>query len=178
MREKHLHDSDEYVRFVAINATPRALTTREVEEASENDPELIEVRKATESGHFENCITYAAVAGELCAVGFLVLRGTCIVLPKILQPRALALAHEGHIGIVGTKQHLRTKVWWLGMDRAAERYCKSCHGCQNVSRPDVPEPLRPLPLPDGPWKDLAVDLLGPLPSKYSILVVVDYYSRV
>ncbi len=63
------------------------------------------------------------------------------------------------------------------MDRAAERHCKSCHGCQIVSRPDAPEPLRPLPLPDGPWQDLAVDLLGPLPSKHSILVVVDYYSR-
>ncbi len=34
-----------------------------------------------------------------------------------------------------------------------------------------------LTLPDGPWQDLAVDLLGPLPSKHSILVVVDYYSR-
>lgn len=165
------------MRFVAINATPRALTTREVEEASEKDPELIEVRNAIESGHFEKCMTYAAVARELCVVGFLILRETRIILPKTLQPRAIALAHEGHIGIVGTKQHLRSKVWWPGMDRAAERHCKSCHGCQIVSRPDAPEPLRPLPLPDGPWQDLAVDLLGPLPSKHSILVVVDYYSR-
>lgn len=49
MREKHSHDSDEYVRFVAISATPRALTTREVEEASEKDAELTEVRRAIES---------------------------------------------------------------------------------------------------------------------------------
>ncbi|KAL1256495.1 hypothetical protein QQF64_012040 [Cirrhinus molitorella] len=46
---EHSHESDEYVRFVAISATPRALTTREVEEASEKDPELIEVRRAIES---------------------------------------------------------------------------------------------------------------------------------
>jgi len=32
-------------------------------------------------------------------------------------------------------------------------------------------------LPDGPWQDLAVDIWGPLPSKHSILVVMDYYSR-
>ncbi|KAJ8407409.1 hypothetical protein AAFF_G00279830 [Aldrovandia affinis] len=63
------------------------------------------------------------------------------------------------------------------MDRAAEKHCKECHGCQIVSRPDPPELLRPTPLPDGPWRDLAVDLLGPLPSNHSILVVVDYYSR-
>ncbi len=177
MREKHSHESDEYVRCVAISATPRALTSREVEEASEKDPELIEVRKAIESGHFEKCMPYAAIANELCTIGYLVLRGTCIVLPKALPARALALGHEGHLGIVGTKQHLRTKVWWPGMDRAAERHCKSCHGCQIVSRPDAPEPLQPLPLPDGPWQDLAVDLLGPLPSKLLIIVVVDYYSR-
>lgn len=48
IREKHSHESDEYVRFVAVSATPRALTTREVEEASEKDSELIELRKAIE----------------------------------------------------------------------------------------------------------------------------------
>ncbi|PFX13011.1 Uncharacterized protein K02A2.6 [Stylophora pistillata] len=40
-----------------------------------------------------------------------------------------------------------------------------------------PEPLRSTTLPEGPLQDLAVDLLGPLPSGYSILVVVDCYSR-
>ncbi|KAJ8363309.1 hypothetical protein SKAU_G00121400 [Synaphobranchus kaupii] len=176
-RERHNHGSDEYVRFVAVSAMPKALTTREVEEASATDPELIEVREAIANGRFENCKAYAAIANELCVVGHLVLRGTRIVLPRILHARALTLAHEGHLGIVGTKQHLRTKVWRPGMDRAAERHCKDFHGCQIVARPDPPEPLRPTPLPDGPWRDVAVDLLGPLPSNHSILVVVDYYSR-
>ena len=120
---------------------------------------------------------YAPTAAELCVIGYIVLRGTRIVLPSTLRSRALTLAHEGHLGIVGTKQHLRTKVWWPGMDRAAEKYCKSCHGCQITSRPDAPEPLRPTTLPEGPWQALAVDLPGPLPSKHLILVAVDYYSR-
>lgn len=68
-------------------------------------------------------------------------------------------------------------MWWPGIDKAAEKYVRSCHGCQIVSRPDVPEPLRPTALPDGPWQDLATDLLGPLPTGHSILVVIDYYSR-
>lgn len=174
---QHEHGAEEYVRFVAVNATPRALTTREVEGASAMDPELGEVRKAIATGHFEKCKQYAIVANELCTIGYLVLRGTRIVLPQVLRARALALAHEGHLGIVGTKQHLRTKVWWPGMDRAAERHCKACHGCQIVAKPDPPEPLRPTQLPDGPWRDVAVDILGPLPSNHSILVVVDYFSR-
>ena len=72
------------------------------------------------TGQFEKCKQYMAVAGELCVIGQLVLRGTRIVIPKKLQPRTLALAHEGHLGVVGTKQNLRTKVWWPGMDKAAD----------------------------------------------------------
>ncbi|KAL1021685.1 hypothetical protein UPYG_G00016520 [Umbra pygmaea] len=176
-KEIHKHGSEDYVRFVATSATPRSLTTREVEEASATDPEIMEVRKAITNGIFENCKPYAPIANELCVVGYIVLRGTRIVLPQNLHTRAIELAHEGHLGIVGTKQHLRSKVWWPGMDKAAERYCKTCHGCQIVARPDPPEPLRPTPLPDRPWQDLAIDLLGPLPTNHYILVVVDYYSR-
>ena len=43
---------------------------------------------------------------------------------------------EGHLGVVGTKQNLRTKVWWPGMEKAAEGHCRACHGCQLVARPD------------------------------------------
>ena len=63
------------------------------------------------------------------------------------------------------------------MGKAAERHCRACHGCQPVARPDLPEPIRSTSLPDGPWQDLAVDLMGPLPSGHSLLVIVDYYSR-
>ena len=135
------------------------------------------MRKAIATGRFEKCRQYMTVAGELCVIGQLVLRGTRIIIPSKLQPRTLALAHEGHLGVVGTKQNLRTKVWWPGMDKAAERHCRACHGCQLVARPDPPEPIRSTSLPDGPWQDLAVDLMGPLPSGHSLLVIVDYYSR-
>ena len=171
------NEAEEYVRFVAVNATPKALGTREIEEASAEDEELKLLRMAIKTGRFEECKNYRPIAGELCTYGQLVLRGTRIVIPEKLRPRVLALAHEGHLGITGTKQNLRTKVWWPGMDRAAEKYCRSCHGCQLVARPDAPEPLRPTRLPDGPWRDVAADLLGPFPSGHSILVVVDYFSR-
>ena len=173
----HNHGAEEYVRFVTVQATPNALSPREIEEASATDEELAEVRNAMVTGKFDKCKQYATVAGELCTIGQLVLRGTRIVIPLKLRPRVLALAHEGHLGIVGTKQNLRTKVWWPGVDKAAERHCKGCHGCQLVARPDPPEPVRSTALPDGPWQDLACDLLGPLPSGHSLLVTVDYYSR-
>lgn len=64
------------------------------------------------------------------------------------------------------------------MDKAAEKFCKACHGCQIVARSDSPEPPRTTPLPDSPWQDLAIDLLGPLPTNHYILVVVDYYKAI
>ena len=118
----------------------------------------------------------AHIASELCSIGQLILRGTRIVIPKKLRPRVLYLAHEG-LGIVGTKKKLRSKVRWPGMEKDAEKHCKTCYGCQLVSRSSPPEPVRSTALPTGQWRDLAIDLLGPLPIGESILVFVDYYSR-
>ena len=162
---------------VIADAGPRALSTQEVERESAKDEELDVVREALAAGRFDKCKPYAVVAGELCQIGQLVLRGTRLVIPSKLRARVLALAHEGHLGVVGTKQNLRSKVWWPGIDKAAERYCRSCHGCQLVARPEPPEPVTPTQLPEGPWRDVAVDLMGPLPSGHSLLVIVNYYSR-
>ena len=118
---------------------------------------------------------YLPYSSELCGIRQLILRGTRIVIPKKL--RVLSLAHEGHPGIVGTKQKLRSKVWLPGMEKDAKKHCKTCYGCQLVSRPSPPEPIRNTALPTGPWRDLAIDVLGTLPTGESILVVVDYCSR-
>ena len=176
---KHSSQAEEYVRFVAVSATPSAMTTREVEEASADDEELGAVRQCINGKPWDQLAykRYLPCSGELCTIGQLILRGTRIVIPQKLRPRVLSIAHEGHLGIVGTKQKLRSKVWWPGIEKDAEKHCKTCYGCQLVSRPTPPEPIRTTPLPTGPWRDLAVDLLGPLPTGESILVVVDYYSR-
>ena len=97
-------------------------------------------------------------------------RGTRIALSSKLRPQALALAYEEHLGITGTNQNFRTKVYWSGMDKAAQKHCKSCHGCQLVAQPNPPGPIRSTALPDAPWQHLAADLMGPFPSGHSILV--------
>ena len=52
-----------------------------------------------------------------------------------------------------------------------------CFRCQLVSSPAHPKPVKSTPLTQGPWQDLALDLIGPLPSGDYTLVVVDYSSR-
>lgn len=46
-----------------------------------------------------------------------------------------------------------------------------------MGQPSKPEPMKRTELPSAPWQHLAADLLGPLPSKEYIFVLVDYYSR-
>ena len=100
--------TEEYVKWVAQESTPVALTT---ERASEHDPELKSVRESLLIGkwHALEFQEFLPVRGELSAIGKLVLRGTRIVIPKQLRCQVLGLAHEGHPGIVAIKQCLRTK---------------------------------------------------------------------
>ena len=67
------NEAEEYVRFVAVNAVPNALSPREVEEASAVDEEMKKLRRAVQSGRYEECKAYAPVAGELCVFGQLVM---------------------------------------------------------------------------------------------------------
>ena len=162
--------SDEFVRFVAVNATPRAMMTREIEKVSAEDEEFSELLHRIKTGTWRDgqLKQYISVASERCLPGKLILRGTRIVIPSKLRPRVLTLAHEGR---------LRSKVWWSEIDKETGRFCKTCFGCQLVSSLAHPEPVKSSPLPQGPWQDLAQDLLGPLPLGDSVLVVVDHFSR-
>ena len=63
------------------------------------------------------------------------------------------------------------------MDKDVEAACRSCYGCQVVGPPAPRPPVKSTPFPSAPWSELAVDILGPLPSGESVLVLVDYYSR-
>lgn len=65
-------------------------------------------------------------------VGKLLLRGNRIVVPPYLRDKLLEIGHEGHLGITGTKQDLRTRVWWARMDVDVENFVKRCHSFQTT----------------------------------------------
>ena len=155
--------AEEYIRFVAVNAAQQAIPIEEIERKSTENSELTEVRCCIKMNDWgEGPSGYRAVRNELTVFGKLVLRGTRIVMPKQLRKSTLELAHEGHMGIVKTKVRLQSKVWWPGLDREAELACRSCHACQVVGLPMLPEPVKSTELPTSPWVDLAADFNGTL----------------
>ena len=59
-----------------------------------------------------------------------ILRGSRIVMPASLRHHALQLTHEGHQGLIKTKQLLREKIWFPRIDQQAETMVKYCLLCQ------------------------------------------------
>ena len=90
----HSAEAEEYVRFVAINATPCAMSTQEVEEASGIDEELFAVKECGNGKPWDQLAyeKYLPCSSELCSIGQLILRGTRIVIPEKLRPRVLSLS--------------------------------------------------------------------------------------
>ena len=59
------------------------------------------------------------------------------------------------------------------MDKQVEEVVRACHPCQLVGPRVKPGCLRD---PEGPWKEISIDLLD-VSSGEHLLVVVDYYSH-
>jgi len=174
--EKCRYD-DEHVRMVALKAVPAAVKIQEIESASAEDEELQVVRNCLISGNWEKCPrSFVMVRNELTFIGQVILPGTRIVIPRVLRHRVVELAHEGHQGIVKMKERLRSKVWWPGVDKDAERKCRECYGCQLVMKENITPPVKTTKMPERPWQNLALDLLGPMPTAEYLLVLVDYFS--
>jgi hypothetical protein len=81
---------------------------------------------------YENSVldTFSRLCYELTPVPVnndseILLHDNRIVTPKDLQMRVIDLANEGHQGIVRTKQLLREKVYFPGIDKLVEKTCKS-----------------------------------------------------
>lgn len=95
----------------------------------------------------------------------------------------------GHLGRDRTLATLRRWFYWPQMARDVHEYVRTCDACQRSKGPKhLPYgELTPIPVPDGPWKAIAIDFItdlppskGPLDSSEtydSIMTVVDRFSK-
>ena len=84
-------DHYDHVRRIVENTTPCALTPSEIEKASAADPEISLVKECVYTGDWSACNIPAHVKNELCSYGHLVLRGSRIVIPRVLREQVLKL---------------------------------------------------------------------------------------
>ena len=160
-----------------------ALTIKELKQETKNHPEMQLLTEAIKKRRIEGksqveLALYKDVLKELSVHEDLVLRGHKIVVPPSLRDKAVALAHEGHQGIVKSKSYIRSIMWFPKMDQRVEETVRACHPCQVVTNVPLKEPLKMVPIPDEAWTDLRVDFYGPVhPTGEMILVVEDEHSR-
>ncbi|KAI2644597.1 Retrovirus-related Pol polyprotein [Labeo rohita] len=165
---------------VGSDSLPLTVTREKLVEAQNNDPSLVKCFKLAENAEFDN-------------VSFLVKDGLLmrkwrksnstesewnfvyqVVVPTIFRPQVLSLAHDhtlaGHLGITKTYNRILQHFFWHGLKRDVIRYCKTCHVCQYVGKPNQvipPAPLIPIPVLSEPFKHVMVDCVGPLPKSKS-----------
>ncbi|XP_071950797.1 uncharacterized protein [Antedon mediterranea] len=93
-----------------------------------------------------------------------------IVIPSRYRQDIIGIAHDdplsGHLGVNKTVDKILRHFFWSGLRKDVSNYCKSCHACQVVGKPNqkVPvAPLRPIPAFGEPFSRVIVDCVGPLP---------------
>ncbi len=118
---------------------------------------------------------YSKVRNELSEYDGLVVRGSRIVVPGSMRTDILQKLHDGHQGLTKCRERANAAVWWPGLATELKNTVMSCRTCQEQRRAQTKKPLISTPLPDRPWKRIALDLCEH--NKHNYLVISDYYSR-
>ena len=169
--------AEEYINYAASNSILKAMSHTEIVNATRDDPVLQSLLSFLLGGKWPaipDLLPFYPVRSELSVCHGLILRGRRIVIPAHLRRPTLQLAHEGHQSIVRTKQLLREKVWWPGIDRDIEQaFLKLClqklclescaFSCHPMSPKSPAEPLHQSVKPRKPWEVVHIDLCGPFP---------------
>ncbi|XDV36854.1 hypothetical protein PO909_006570 [Leuciscus waleckii] len=97
-----------------------------------------------------------------------------IVVPFSYRQHVLFLAHDhqlaGHLGVTKTYNRILSHFFWPGLKKDVAYYCRTCHTCQIVGKPNQkipPAPLIPIPAIGEPFEHVMVDCVGPLPKTKS-----------
>nr|XP_039266337.1 uncharacterized protein K02A2.6-like [Styela clava] len=181
---RDLKIAEEFLNYVCESACPKAITLKEIEEETFNDPMMQNVKKCIVSGKWQdyrNCEemrNFESLSSELSITEQgIILRGHRIVVPVKMRKQMVSIAHEGHQGVAKTKALIRAKLWFPNIDSMVENYIKNCPACAAVTKDERFQPLRMSELPRAVWKSLSADFCGPYPSGDYLLVVIDNYSR-
>ena len=91
-----------------------------------------------------------------------------------LQKEIVDLAHCGHQGMTRTKQLLREKVWFTGIDRIAEEKVKTCFPCQALTPQNTRKPIQ-VALTNRPWDQVSCDFADVGNGEY-IMIIIDNFT--
>ena len=109
-----------------------------------------------------------------------------LVLPLKLRETALSLNHDlplaGHQGVQRTKERVREKFFWYGMNKDIKLYVAGCEACnQNKKASKVGKCPMTEYQAGAPMERVHIDFLGPLPKtprgNEHVLMIVDQFTK-
>ena len=91
-------------------------------------------------------------------------------------------ADVGHPGQHRMQELIKRTYWWPGLKEDVKKYVQGCIKCQQnkVQHQKRAGELHPLEIPEGPWQDISINMIGPLPRSNkmdAILVIVDCFTK-
>ena len=77
---------------------------------------------------------------------------------------------------------IKKNYWWPEIKKDIKKYVQGCFKCQQnkVQHMKKTGELHPLTTPEGPWKEISINIIGPLPKsneKDMIVVIVDRFTK-
>ena len=128
--EEEAEEGEIWTSRIVEEQVPMAVTLEEIRQAIEKQPLLRLVIRDLKAGKMSQEVAdteFKKVFGELTITQGLLLRGDRLVIPRELQAKVIAAAHEGHQGEEKTLRYLRERVWFTGMTEMCKEYVQTCH---------------------------------------------------
>ena len=91
-------------------------------------------------------------------------------------------ADVGYPGQLRMMELLKRTYWWPGLKEDVKKYIQGCFKCQQnkVQHQKKAGELHPLEIPQGPWQEISIDIIGPLPKLNgmdAIVVIIDRFTK-
>ena len=125
----------------AVIATEHAVVLHRIREETSQDTVMRKLSQTIRKGNWESSkrdadlIPFNQVKEELYESQGMVFRMEKIILPTNLQQKIIKSAHSlGHLGMTKTKQMLREKYWFPGMNHLISQTIGSGNDCQVATR--------------------------------------------
>jgi len=88
----------------------------------------------------------------------------------------------GHPGQQRILELIKRNYWWPGIKEDIKKYIQECFKYQQnkVQHQKKAGELHPLEIPQGPWQEISIDIIGPPPRSNgidAIVVIVDQFTK-
>jgi len=92
------------------------------------------------------------------------------------------LVDVGHPGQHRMLKLIKRTYWWPGLKENIKKYIQGCFKCQQkkVQHQRKAGELHSLEIPKGPWQEISINIIGPLPKSNgidTIVVIVDQFTK-